>query len=235
MKKVLACAAVAAAIGSYADEAFTFVTDPSGYSYIQINQDVESFKLDISKYGEANAQDNSNGQWGEGHFKYYTYKGDVQKSTTTTGYGRHQNTTTTLKDSATGEAIETTTIAKGSDRIDLGALSAGTKIGFAFDDRGTDEWAFKFTDSGYYQNGGRTYYTYNAADGEKLVNFNQASYTGHGGGNNNWDDWMVISASATTSPVNAPSGAPLPGALAVLLVGGFGAGALKMGKRRQRA
>ena len=56
MKKIFACAAVAATLGSFADEAFSFVTDPSGYSYIQINQDVESFKLDISKYGEANAQ-----------------------------------------------------------------------------------------------------------------------------------------------------------------------------------
>ena len=235
MKKVLACAVAAAAFGSFAEEAFSFVTDPSGYSYIQINQDVDSFKLDITKYGEANAQDNRNGQWGEGHFKYYTYQGNVQKTTTATGWGYHQSTTTVLKDSATGEAISPVTIAKGSSSIDLGALSAGTKIGFAFDDRGTDEWAFKFTDSGYYQNGGSRYYAYAAAAGETLVNFNQASYSGHGGGNNNWDDWMVISASATTASVNVPSGAPLPGALAMLLVGGFGAGALRLGKRKQRA
>ena len=258
MKKIHACAAVVATLGAFADDdVFSFVNDASGFSYILINQNVDSFKLDIGKYGEANAQDNRGGQWGEGHFKYYTYEGNVQKTTTQSGSWHHPQTTTTYKDSATGATIQPTTIAKGTESIDLGSLSAGTKVGFSFDDRGSDEWAFKFTESGMYQNGGSTYYTYNAAEGEMLVNFNQTAYPtvlrcndgpgggqggpgGNGGqgvqgGSSDWDDWMAISASATAATPAAPSGAPLPGALAVLLVGGVGAGALKAGKRKQRS
>ena len=237
---------MAATLGLFADEAYTFVRGDNGYSYIQINQNLESFSFNISKYGEAKALDNPGGKWGEGHFKYYTFKGEVVKETTTSGHGIHQTTTTTLKDSATGSTITPTTIEKGTTTVDLGPVSAGTKIGFSLDDRGQAEWAYNFTESGRYQNGSSAYQTYEAGDGETLVNFNQTPYSshsavvgpgghgGHGGGPggpgaSDWDDWMVISVSAT--PVGTPSGAPLPGVLAVLLVGGLGAGAMKFRKR----
>lgn len=249
MKKAMIVAAIAMSFSAFADDAYQFVNvttgSGQGYSYILINQNVDSFKIDISKYGEARAMDNRGGQWGEGHFKYYTYKGDVQKTTTTTGHGWNQHTTTTFTDSETGAAIQPVTIAKGTDSIDLGPLSAGTKIGFSFDDRGSDEWAYQFTESGRYQNGSSAYHTYEAGENEMLVNFNQTPYSsynavvgpgGHGGGyggagKSDWDDWMVISVSA--KPSNVPNGAPLPGVLAVLLIGGLGAGSMKLRKRNR--
>lgn len=215
-----------------AQDAFEFVNSPDGYSYLRINQDVDSFKISISGYGEAAAHDNPSGKWGEGHFKYFTYRGDIQREVVMAGHGYQRHATTILKDSATSEIIEPTAIAKGTEIVDFGSLAAGTKIGFAFDDRGTDEWSFKFTDSGLYQKGGSRYYTYNAADDEMLVNFGQMVYSGFS--KNNLDDWMVISVSATAS-AGTPSGAPLPGALAVLLVGGVGAGAFAFGKKRKRS
>lgn len=223
-------AAVVMAYGAFAGDAYTLVTKgEGGFSYILINQDLDSFKFDISKYGEANAQDNTSGKYGEGNFKYYTYKGVVE-----------QSTTTTFKDSATGETIQPVTIEKGTTTVELGPLSAGTKIGFTLNDRGDGETAYAFTESGMYQEKTKsrwgfqyTWNTYNVADGETIVNFNQSSYTGtgHGGGSSDWDDWMVISVSATPAS-SAPTGAPLPGALAALLIGGLGAGSMKLRKRR---
>ena len=58
--------------------------------------------------------------------------------------------------------------------------------------------------------------------------------TGDGG-------WMKIDISASASSggdgggTGAPNGAPLPGALAVLLVGAVGAGACKAGSQKKKA
>ena len=49
--------------------------------------------------------------------------------------------------------------------------------------------------------------------------------TGSGG-------WLKIEISATPASTT-PTGAPLPGALAVLLIGGLGAGSMKLRKRNR--
>lgn len=94
--------------------------------------------------------------------------------------------------------------------VDLGSLKAGDRVGF-YEVR---------------PNGG--IYTMSAFKdwkGEKWLAFDKNDGNGK-------DEWMTITDVSAVSP-SVPTGAPLPGVLAVLLVGGLGAGSMKLRKRNR--
>lgn len=93
--------------------------------------------------------------------------------------------------------------------VDLGALKAGDRVGFYLDRK----------------NGETVYATaFVTKHGTDYLEFDKNGGSGK-------DEWMSIEGVKAVGSV--PTGAPLPGALAVLLVGGIGAGAMKL--RRHRA
>ena len=93
--------------------------------------------------------------------------------------------------------------------VDLGSLKAGDRVGF-YEVR---------------PNGG--IYTMSAFkdwNDKTWLAFDKNGGTGK-------DEWMTIT-DVSAVPTTTPTGAPLPGALAVLLVGGLGAGAMKKFRKR---
>ena len=185
---VLALAGAVAA----ADEAFTFVNDGDyGYSYIQINQDLDSFKFKSDWHSLGNA----------GKVGYVVYPNDLSKEELAS-YMESNANNPQFRKSINGGVI------------DLGARKAGDRIGF-YEER---------------PNGG----VYTQSAFKEWKDHIWLAFDKNGG--NGKDEWMTIteiSAQAAGGGTGAPSGAPLPGVLAVLLVGGVGAGALKFGKKRQ--
>ena len=93
--------------------------------------------------------------------------------------------------------------------VDLGSLSAGDRVGFFLE-----------------RNNGDTIYTtaFATKHGTDYLDF-----TKNGTGSSK-DEWMSISNVKAVGHVTA--GGPLPGVLAVLLIGGLGAGSMKLRKRR---
>ena len=180
-----------AAMAAVAEDAFTFVNDGDyGYSYIQINKDLDSFSFKADWHSLGNA----------GRVGYVVYPSD-------------------LKGDQLGKYMEANAnnpqFRKSVDAgvVDLGALKAGDRVGF-YEER---------------PNGG--VYTQSAFKDwkdQKWLAFDKND----GGGK---DEWMTIAeiSAKEAGGVAAPSGAPLPGVLAVMLVGGVGAGALKFGKKKQ--
>ena len=185
---VLALAGAVAA----ADEAFTFVNDGDyGYSYIQINQDLDSFKFKSDWHSLGNA----------GKVGYVVYPSDLSKEEFAS-YMESNANNPQFRKSVNGGVV------------DLGALKAGDRVGF-YEAR---------------PNGGvYTQTAFKDWKDQKWLAFDK-------NGGNGKDEWMTIadiSAKEAGGGVAAPSGAPLPGVLAVMLVGGVGAGALKFGKKKQ--
>ena len=93
--------------------------------------------------------------------------------------------------------------------VDLGSLKAGDRVGF-YEVR---------------PNGG--IYTMSAFKdwkGETMLAFDKNDGNGK-------DEWMTIT-DVSAVPPSVPTGAPLPGVLAVLLIGGLGAGSMKLRKHR---
>ena len=195
MKKIVCLTAFAlAATVVAADEAFTFVNDGDyGYSYIQINQDLDSFTFKSDWHSLGNA----------GRVGYIVYPNGLSKESLGSYMEANANNPQFRKSINGGV-------------IDLGALKAGDRVGF-YEER---------------PNGG--VYTQSAFKDwkdQKWLAFDKNDGSGK-------DEWMTIteiSATAAGGNIAPPSGAPLPGALAVLLVGGVGAGALKFGKKKKQA
>ena len=219
MKKIACSLALAlAASVAVAEEAFTFVNDGDyGYSYIQINQDLDSFsfKSDWHSLGAA------------GKVGYVVYTADMSADDMAAYMEANAN------NPEFGKKIN-------GGVVDLGALKEGDRVGFyevrpngstytqsafkewkdqlwlAFDKNGghgKDEWMTIEDISAQVPGGGGTGGGGNGNGGN--------GGGGNGGGGNGGGG------------TSAPSGAPLPGALAVLLVGGVGAGAFKFGKKRK--
>ena len=171
-----------------AEDAFTFVND-GNYSYVQINQDLDSFSFkadwhDFDGRGEK--------------VGYVVYSSDMTA----------EQRAAYIKENASADNAEFGG-KKGSSDVDLGALKAGDLVGF-----------------------------YGVRDGEIYT----ASIFEFG----RWGTKVELDidgkcacdkdftiGSITAVPTATPNGAPLPGALAVLLVGGVGAGAFKFGKKKQ--
>lgn len=199
MKKLMMIAATMFALGAFG-AAFEFVNDGNyGYSYVQINQDLDSFSFTPDWHSLGNA----------GRVGYVVYTSDMsaedraaymEANANNPQFGKHVNGGT----------------------VNLGSLSAGDKVGF-YEVR---------------PNGG--VYTQSA-----FKDWNDSTWLAFDkNGGHGKDEWMSIgdiSASEAggsgsgTGGSGAPTGAPLPGALAVLLVGAVGAGAWKAGSKKKKA
>ena len=181
-----AIAATLMAFGAVADEAYTLVTKENGSSYIQINQDLDSFSFhsDFKSIGNSGkvgyvvySQDLTDDQLRE---YLVAHSGNAQ-------FGKHIN----------------------DGLVDLGSLKSGDRVGFYLERK----------------NGDTIYTTVFAT----FHNMDYIDFTKNGVGSSK-DEWMSISNVKAVGHVTA--GGPLPGVLAVLLIGGLGAGSMKLRKRR---
>ena len=205
MKKIACFTALALATTvAVADDAFTFVTDGNyGYSYIQINQDLDSFSFKSDWHSLGNA----------GQVGYVVYTSDMSDADRAAYMEANANNPEFQKSVNDGV-------------VDVGALKAGDRVGFYE----------------YRPNGGTyTQSAFKELHGQQVLAFDK---NGEGGK----DEWMSIEdisaqvagggeggSGGGSGGTGAPNGAPLPGALAVMLVGGVGAGAFKFGKKRKQA
>lgn len=178
-------AAACMAFASFGEDAFTFVNSDNGYSYIQINENLESFSFspDWHSLGAA------------GKIGYVVYTADMSESERAAYMEANAN------NPQFGKKIN-------GGAVSLGSLSAGDKVGFyevrpnggvythsSFEDWKDDTWLAFDKNDGY--------------------------------GKDEWMKLGSITTSASSDTPSAPSGAPLPGALAALLVGGVAALAFK--------
>ncbi len=181
-----AIAATLMAFGAVADEAYTLVTKENGSSYIQINQDLDSFSFhsDFKSIGNS------------GKVGYVVYSQDLTDDQLGDYLRAHAG------NAEFGKKID-------HGLVDLGSLSAGDRVGFFLE-----------------RNNGDTIYTtaFATKHGTDYLDF-----TKNGTGSSK-DEWMSISNVKAVGHVTA--GGPLPGVLAVLLIGGLGAGSMKLRKRR---
>ena len=219
MKKIACCMALAlAASVAVAEEAFTFVNDGDyGYSYIQINQDLDSFSFSPDWHSLGNA----------GKVGYVVYTADMSESERAAYMEANAN------NPQFGKKIN-------GGVVNLGALKACDRVGFyevrpnggTYTQTAFKEWKDK-TWLAFDKNGGQGKDEWmSLGDISAQVaggGDNGGGGTG-GGGNGGGGSGGGGSGGGGTS---APSGAPLPGVLAVLLVGGVGAGAYKFGKKKK--
>ena len=195
----LAAAAMSIATFSHAIDAFEFVNSSDGYSYIQINENIESFTFKSDWHSLGNA----------GRVGYVVYTADMSDS------DRAAYIEANADNPQFGKSINNGT-------VDLGSLKAGDKVGF-----------YEVRPNG----GVYTQTSFKDWHNEKWLAFDKNG--GHGK-----DEWMTIAdisvqeagsgssgGSSSGGGTGAPNGAPLPGALAILLVGAVGAGAFKAGKK----
>lgn len=210
-KSMIFAVALAAMAASAADELWSIVRPEGGFHYISIDQNLESFSFDILKYENCALN---------GHTGYFVYT-DGMSGRELTQY---------IKENGVD-------IAKNQASVDVGPLNAGDKVGF-----------YKWDTTGYGRNQQKTigssyiigtkvvqhstdmwgHTTETILDEGLFVDYISGStyQSGNGG-------WMKIEIDATPASGATPvSGAPLPGVLSVLLVGGVGAGALKAKKRK---
>ena len=124
MKKMIAIGTMALALtGVCADEAFTLVNDAQGYSYIQINEDLGSFKFtsDFKSIGNS------------GKVGFFIYPDGLSGQA--------------LKDYIANIPADNAQFAKkiNGGVVDLGALKAGDRVGFYLDRNNGDivrNWDF---------------------------------------------------------------------------------------------
>ena len=207
MKKLMMIAATLFALGAFGD-AFEFVNDGNyGYSYVQINQDLNSFSFTPDWHSLGNA----------GRVGYVVYTADMSESERASYMEANAN------NPQFGKKIN-------GGVVEIKNLKAGDAIGF-YEVR---------------PNGG----TYTQTAFKDWKDQTWLAFDKNGG--NGKDEWMSLGDISTTEPggssggtsggtgggtggggTTAPSGAPLPGALAVLLVGAVGAGAWKAGSKKK--
>ena len=226
MKKLLITAlALTVSLGLFASETlWSLVRPEGGFHYISIDQNLDAFSFDILKYENCGLA---------GHAGYFVYT-DGMSDEALDNYikengvliGKNQ---TTVDVGALNEGdkvgfykTETTTVGHGWNQHQETTIDTGYIIGTKVVQTSTDFWGNKtekILDEGIFVDyiSGNTY------------------QTGDGG-------WMKIEIAASASAggdggsgggTGAPNGAPLPGALAVLLVGSIGAGAWKAGSKKK--
>ena len=211
MKKIMMVAAVAMSISAFADELYSLVNNGvGGNSYILINQNLDSFSFDVLKYENAALN---------GHAGYFVYSEDLSG--------------TALQNYVKANGVD---IAKNQTTVNVGELKEGDKVGFyKWEKTGGFLGTIKKTYDTEFMLGTKVVsrstdwhgnVTETVLDTGTFVDYiSGSSYqTGNGG-------WMKIEISATPASTT-PTGAPLPGALAALLIGGLGAGSMKLRKRR---
>lgn len=196
MKKLIAITLMLATLSLFGADAFTFVNDGNyGYSYVKINQDLESFSFKPDWHSLGNA----------GKVGYVVYTADMSE-TERAAYMEANANNPQFQKSVNGGLVE------------INNLKAGDKVGF-YEVRPN----------------GRTY-TQSAFKEWKDDTWLAFDKNGRHGK----DEWMSLGEISTSSSggnggTSAPNGAPLPGALATLLVGLTGAGAYKYRKTKKNA
>jgi len=214
MKKlmtIIACAISFSLIA--AEQLWSLVRPESGFHYVSIDQNLDAFSFDVLKYENASLN---------GHTGYFVYT-DEMSGNELENYIREN-----------GVAIE-----KNQTTVDVGALNEGDKVGFyKWDISGCGHSQRTTIDTGYIigtkvvsrstDMWGHT--TETILDEGTFVDYisGDSYQSGHGG-------WMKIEISAipASSGGSEPAnGAPLPGALAVILVGMIGAGAWKCSNKK---
>ena len=227
MKKLLTIALAAMfSIGTFASETlWSLVRPEGGFHYISIDQNLDAFSFDVLKYENGGLA---------GHAGYFVYT-----------------------DGMSGEALDNyikengVLIGKNQTTVDVGALNEGDKVGFYKTEtttvgHGWNQHQETTIDTGYiigtkvvqHSTDWFGHTTETILDEGTFVDYISGNtyQTGDGG-------WMKIDISASPASsggdggsgggTGAPNGAPLPGALAVLLVGSIGAGAWKAGSKKK--
>ena len=212
MKKLLIVAlAVTCSLGLFAEgeQLWSLVRPEGGFHYISIDQNLDAFSFDVLKYENASLN---------GHAGYFVYTDEMSG----------QELENYIKENGVN-------IAKNQTTVDVGALNEGDKVGFYKWDTttvgcGWNQHQQTTIDTGYIigtkvvsrstDMWGHT--TETILDEGTFVDYISGStyQSGRGG-------WMKIEISASASAGGGggsepASGAPLPGALAVMLVGGIG-------------
>ncbi len=185
-----------------ADDAFTFVTDGDyGYSYLQINRDLDSFSFKSDWHSLGNA----------GQVGYVVYTSDMSDADRA-AYMEANANNPEFRTSVNGGVVE------------IGELKAGDRVGFyeVRPNGGT------YTQSAFKNLHGKQVLAFDKNGGggkDEWMSIEDISAQEAGGGTGGG------SGGGSGGGTGAPSGAPLPGVLAVLLVGGVGAGVFKFGKK----
>ena len=222
MKKLLTTAlAVTASLGLFAEgeQLWSLVRPQGGFHYISIDQNLDAFSFDVLKYENSSLN---------GHTGYFVYTDDMSGNE--------------LEAYIKENGVD---IAKNQTTVDVGALNEGDKVGFYKWETTTvgpcwNQTQLKTIDTGYiigtkvvsHSTDWWGHTTETILDEGTFVDYISGStyQTGAGG-------WMKIEIAASASsgetgggsePAN---GAPLPGALAVMLVGGIGSLCARKKKR----
>ncbi len=205
-------------VTSFADSAFEFVTDNNGYSYIQINHDMDAFQFQLEGYSGNKLFDD---------VVYYTFDGNSPAN----GIGdkKPNGSHSVAKDGT----------------VELKNLKAGDKIGFSMEAIGISKYhnQFNWNFQGLDEYSGRAFFS-PYASGKKdkglptllytypfhnndYVTLNGFTVNGHYvlEFSNDWDTYKNLYNETKTA------GTPLPGFLAMLVVGGAGIGLLKRKKK----
>ena len=205
MKKTLMNSMIAAcaALVVHANDAFTFVNDGDyGYSYVQINQDLDSFSFTPDWHSLGNA----------GRVGYVIYTSDMSGGERAAYMEANANNPQFQKNMNGG-------------MVEVKDLKAGDKVGFyeVRPNGGT------YTQSAFKDWHDKTWLAFDKNDGsgkDEWMSIDDISVQTSG-------DTREGTRGGSGSSSDVPSGAPLPGALAVILVGVVGAGAWKAGKKQQ--
>ncbi len=215
MKKLLTTVlAATVSLGLFAEgeQLWSLVRPQGGFHYISIDQNLDAFSFDVLKYENSSLN---------GHTGYFVYTDDMS--------GKE------LEAYIKENGVD---IAKNQTTVDVGALNEGDKVGFYKWD--TSYCYGRKIDTGYiigtkvvsHSTDWWGHTTETILDEGTFVDYISGStyQTGAGG-------WMKIEIAASASsgetgggsePAN---GAPLPGALAVMLVGGIGSLCARKKKR----
>lgn len=184
-KILCAICLVAVTSGAQADESspYEMVNNPSGSSYIQINQNLDSFSFDSDFHGIGNSA----------KVGYVVYPNDLQ------GDQLESYITAHADNPQFGKSIN-------EGLVEIKELKSGDRVGFYFL-KANEKIALSSS--------------FVSEDGTDYVQFDTSETGGNG-------------KIAMKNIKTVPSGAPLPGALVALLVGGAGIGALHLRKRRKQ-
>ena len=251
MKKMLVISTflmgTVAAMTASADGIFSYKTSADGYSYIEINHDVESFTFEVAGYGSSVY---------DGRVSYFLYNGDESPAASAFK----------TKTSLFGGKTQTPTAVDGAVKLERGDrapvtfenLKAGDKIGFSLydtDGKYVNQFDWNFEGIGGKSADATAFFSPYAADVENVGYHNSVYAFLHYGfhyddlvtiksfyvnGNpldevgNDWETFEETFGGGSGEGGGSPNGAPLPGALAMFLFGGCGLGALKLGKRRAK-
>lgn len=226
-----------------ADGIFSYKTSADGYSYIEINHDVASFSFEVAGYGSSVY---------DGRVSYFLFEGDDSPAATAFK----------TKTSIFGGKTTTPTAVDGAVKLERGDrapvtfenLKAGDKIGFSLydtDGKYVNQFDWNFEGIGSKSADATAFFSPYAADVSNVGYHNDVYAFLHYGfhyddlvsiksfyvnGNsledigNDWETYEETFGGGDGG--GKTNGAPLPGALAMFLLGGCGLGVLKFKERR---